>query len=164
VKTILLMRHAKSSWDDDGLDDHDRPLKKRGLRAAPRMGRLLDERGLVPDLIVCSSAVRAVQTARLVAGACGYAGPIREDPTLYLAAAERYLAVLRGLRADVARPLLIGHNPGLEQLIRQLTAVDLHLPTAAIACVTASDGPWGALDLDARAHLDEVWKPKALDD
>lgn len=161
MKTLLLMRHAKSAWNDPA-DDHDRPLNKRGMRAAPRMGKLLRELGLVPDFIVSSTAVRAIETARIVAAESGYAGIIREDPSLYLAPPEAYIAAARRLRKQVQRPLLVGHNPGIESLLRLLTAVDLHVPTAAIAKVEMDDIPWSELDLSPRGRLDAFWKPKEL--
>ncbi len=162
MKTLLLMRHAKSSWDDDALEDHDRPLNKRGKRAAPRMGRLLAALDLTPDFIVSSTAVRAMETARLVAAECAYAGIIREDPNLYLAPAEAYLAAARRIRKQVQRPLLIGHNPGLESLLRHLTAVDMHVPTGAIARLELPDIAWSDLGLTPCCQLEGFWKPKEL--
>lgn len=164
MKTLLLMRHAKSSWGDPTLEDHDRPLNKRGLAAAPRIGKLLRALDLVPDFIVSSTAARAVETARLVAGECGYSGIIREDPSLYLAPPEAYAAAIHRLRKQVQRPLLIGHNPGLESLLRFLTAVDMHIPTGAIARVELPDLPWPSMELVSRGHLESFWKPKELSD
>src|SRR4029079_4472733 len=97
MKTLLVMRHAKSSWKDATLDDHDRPLKKRGQKAAPKMGALLCERGLVPDLIVSSTALRAVATSKAVAEACGYVREIQLVHDLYLADAKTCVEVLRTL-------------------------------------------------------------------
>jgi len=162
MKTLLLMRHAKSSWDDETLEDHDRPLNKRGLRAAPRMGRLLAALELSPDFIVSSTALRAMETARLVAAECSYSGIIREDPSLYLASAEAYVAAARRLRKQVQRPLIIGHNPGLESLLRHLTAVDMHIPTGAIARLDLPDISWSDLGLTPCCHLESFWKPKEL--
>ena len=84
MKTILLLRHAKSSWKDAGLSDHARPLNKRGLRDAPRMGRLIAEQRLKPELILSSSAVRAMRTAQAVADAINDATPLVEEDELYL--------------------------------------------------------------------------------
>lgn len=162
MKTLLLMRHAKSSWDDDNLDDHERPLNKRGRSAAPRMGRFLLAMHSAPDFIVTSTAVRALETARLVAAECKYAGIIREDPTLYVAPPEFYIAAIRRLRSQVERPLIIGHNPGLESLLRHLTAVDIHVPTGAIAKLEVPSATWSDLELNGSCRLDSVWKPKEL--
>src|SRR5688500_2653227 len=94
MKTLLILRHAKSSWDDASLDDHERPLNARGRRDAPRMGDLLRDELLVPDLIITSDAVRAHTTALAVAEAAGYIGPIVVEPRLYHASPEDVLAVL----------------------------------------------------------------------
>src|SRR6185436_11034634 len=95
MKTLLLLRHAKSSWKHSELADHDRPLNKRGKWTAPLMGALLLDEDLIPDLILCSSAVRAHTTALLVAKACAYAGEIKRIRKLYLAEAQTYVEVLR---------------------------------------------------------------------
>ncbi len=162
MKTLLLMRHAKSSWEDENLDDHDRPLSKRGRRAAPRMGRLIRDLGLVPDFIVSSTAVRALDTARMLAAECGYAGIIREDPSLYAAPDNAYAAALRRLPKQVVRPLIVGHNPAVETLLQRLTAVDMHVPTGALAQITLPDGPWVAIECSPVGHLEGFWKPRDL--
>ena len=84
MKTVLLLRHAKSSWDNPAVDDHERPLNKRGLKAAPRMGQLIADEGLKPDVIVSSTAVRAATTAAAIAEECGYDGEIHYTDDLYL--------------------------------------------------------------------------------
>ena len=91
MKTLLLLRHAKSSWKDESLTDHDRPLNKRGKKTAPLMGHLLREKNLVPDLVVSSTAVRARSTAEAAAEACGYPGEITLTDELYLATAGEIL-------------------------------------------------------------------------
>ena len=85
MKTLLVLRHAKSSWNDPALDDHERPLNKRGRRDAPRMGELVREYGLIPDVVISSDAVRARLTAEAVAEAARYPGEILLDPRLYMA-------------------------------------------------------------------------------
>ena len=103
MKELLLLRHAKSSWKDLGMPDHDRPLKKRGLRDAPEVGRKLRELGLAPDRILSSTAARAHATARLAAEACRFDGTIELVPALYLGGPLAYLDALRDLPADVGR-------------------------------------------------------------
>ena len=103
MKEILILRHAKSSWGDSSLSDHDRPLKKRGLRDAPRIGQLLAERDLVPDVILCSTAVRARQTAERVLGSCGREVPVHFTKELYLAGPSSYLDLLAELFIDLPR-------------------------------------------------------------
>jgi len=134
MKTLLLLRHAKSNWDDEALADYDRPLNERGRHDAPRIGRHLARLDLVPDLIVASGARRAEATAKRVAIAAGYPGDIRYTDELYLADPETFLEIARETDDVVARLMLVGHNPGIEELVTALTGHDERMPTAAVAC------------------------------
>ena len=162
MKTLLLLRHAKSSWKQTDLADHDRPLNKRGKRTAPRMGELLKDEDLTPDLILCSSAVRAHDTVLLVAKACGYTGKIKKTRELYLAEPQAYVEVLRQVAEKHAKVMVVGHNPGLEMLIEALTGEAMAMPTAALACVELSLKGWSDLDLNTECKLVNVWRPKDL--
>jgi phosphohistidine phosphatase len=162
MKTLLLLRHAKSSWKHPELADHDRPLNKRGKRTAPLMGALLQDEDLIPDLILCSSAVRAHATALLVAKACAYAGEIKQTRKLYLAEPQDYVEVLRQVVEKHARVLVVGHNPGLEALIETLTGEAMAMPTAALAQVELSLKRWSDLETDTACKLVKVWQPKGL--
>jgi len=162
MKTLLLLRHAKSSWKHSELADHDRPLNKRGKWTAPLMGALLLDEDLIPDLILCSSAVRAHTTALLVAKACSYIGEIKQTRKLYLAEPEDYLEVLRQVAEKHERVLVVGHNPGLEALIEALTGEAIAMPTAALAQVELSLKRWSDLDTDTDGKLVNVWRPKDL--
>jgi phosphohistidine phosphatase len=162
MKTLLLLRHAKSSWKQPELADHDRPLNKRGKRTAPRMGELLKDEDLIPDLIVCSSAVRAHHTALLVAKACGYVGKIKKTRELYLAEPQAYVEALRQVAEKHARVLVVGHNPGLEMLNEALTGEAMAMPTAALAYVELPLKRWSDLDLITECKLVNVWRPKDL--
>jgi phosphohistidine phosphatase len=155
---LLLMRHAKSSWDDPDLEDHDRPLNKRGKRDAPRMGRLLLDQGLGPDLIVTSSAIRARRTGELVAETCGDP-PLQIEPDLYHAGPEEILEVIAAL-AGPRRLLVVGHNPGLEELVSMIADEWTRMPTAAIACATVRPGTKEF----ALQHLmlNGIWRPREL--
>jgi phosphohistidine phosphatase len=113
---LLLLRHAKSGWKDRSHDDFDRPLAPRGRRAAPLMGRWLAEHGLEPDLVLCSTARRAVETLELLLTALASGPETSCLKTLYLAPPSRLLAVLRRLGPDRGRVLLVAHNPGLHHL------------------------------------------------
>lgn len=163
MKTLLLLRHAKSSWDEPGLDDHDRPLNKRGRKTAPRMGQLLRDEDLVPDVVVSSSAVRAESTAEAVAQACGYEGGIDQRRALYLAAPSAYLRVLHDLPDKAKRALVIGHNPGMEDLLEALSGRARRMPTAALAVLEIDVKHWSELELDGRARCVKVWRPKEID-
>jgi phosphohistidine phosphatase len=163
MKTLLLLRHAKSSWDNPELDDHDRPLNKRGKRDAPRMGQLLVQQNLVPDCIVTSTAKRARKTAKLVADACSYGGQPIETSELYHAAPESFVAVLQMLPSQVARPLLIGHNPGIEEFLCRLTGSDEIMATATLAQVELPVAAWDDLSLNCAASLANIWRPRELE-
>jgi phosphohistidine phosphatase len=163
VKTLLVLRHAKSSWGDASLDDHARPLNARGQRDAPRMGALLRDESLVPDVIVTSDAVRAHTTALAVAEAAGYTGAIEIDPRLYHAGPDDALAVLTTI-ADptVSMVMIVAHNPGLEDLVERFTGERHHLPTAALVQLALRIDRWDELDGSTRATLVDIWRPKEL--
>jgi phosphohistidine phosphatase len=163
MKTLLVLRHAKSSWDDPSLDDHERPLNARGQRDAPRMGDLLRETELVPDLIITSDAVRAHTTARIAADAAGYRRDLVVEPLLYHADPEAIVAVLQAIPDRNARSVMIvGHNPGLQEFVEQLTGESQDLPTAALVQMTLPIDAWRELTLATRATLVEMWRPKEL--
>ena len=162
MKTLLLLRHAKSSWKQPELADHDRALNERGKRTAPLMGVLLQDEDLIPDLILCSSAVRAHITALLVAKACAYMGEIKKTRKLYLAEPQDYIEVLRQVDEKHARVLVVGHNPGLEMLIEALTGEAMAMPTAALAHIELSPKRWRDLDMNTECKLVNVWRPKDL--
>lgn len=162
VKTILVMRHAKSSWDDESMPDQDRPLNKRGKHDAPRMGDLLKTEGLLPDLIISSSAKRAQSTVELVAEAADYTGEIRWDDSLYATGPEAYVAVMRTLPDDVGKVMVVGHNPGLEELVAMLTDEWARLPTSAIAEIKLNLSHWAELGYEPIGKLGHVWRPKEL--
>ncbi len=160
MKTLLIMRHAKSSWDDPGLSDHDRPLNPRGARDAPRMGRLLVDRELVPERIVTSTAVRAISTAELAAAEFDGDVEIEAVRDLYLASPHTCLEVLAG-RDDPSDPLLVvGHNPGITALVTLLTGVCEEMPTAALAAVELPIDDWGEILPGPRGDLAGFWRPK----
>lgn len=121
AKTILLLRHAKSSWSSPGLQDFDRPLNQRGREAAPRMGRYMKEQGLVPDVVLCSAACRALQTWELVAESLDADCQVKQLRGLYLASAKQLLDALRRTPDLADSVLLIGHNPGMERLASALS-------------------------------------------
>jgi phosphohistidine phosphatase len=162
MKTLLLMRHAKSSWKDDSLADHDRPLNKRGRRDAPRMGRLLRERDLVPDLILSSTAERASATAGLVAEAAGYSAAVQISEDLYHVGAVALLQVICQIDERFVRPLVIGHNPAMADLLEQLTGDSHSFPTAALACLKLDVPHWRDIERAATAKLVDFWHPREL--
>lgn len=167
MKTLLILRHAKSSWKDDALPDHDRPLNKRGKADAPRMGRLLRDQDLVPDLILSSDARRARATAQLVAKESHYEGEITFLRELYAAEPEAYLDALAKMGGDAACVMVVGHNPGLEELLQELTGEYQPLPTAALAQVSLPLRRWSDIHTDfetagIQGKLVNLWSPKDL--
>ena len=165
MKTLTLLRHAKSSWDHGGLADHDRPLAKRGKHDAPRMGKRLAQVGLKPDLILTSSALRARRTAELVAAELGNATPrIKIDPTIYLASPGELLHCLQQADANVRNLILVGHNPGFTLLANMLLPeLNLdNLPTAGAVAMECDTDDWRQLDA-ARRKLLFYEFPKNLD-
>lgn len=172
MKTILLLRHAKSSWDSAALNDHDRPLNKRGERAAALMAVHLAETGPRPDLILCSTAMRTRQTlAPLVKALDVPAPPISLEKDLYLASEDALLSRLRALPADVETVLLIGHNDGIGQLAGALAGRGLEpalgqlrekYPTGTLATLRFASGPWSTLGPGACELLAFV-RPRDLD-
>src|SRR4029453_13055401 len=162
MKTLLVLRHAQSGWNDSALDDHERPLNKRGRRDAPRMGELVRQYGLIPDVVLSSDAVRARLTAETVARAAGYAGKILLDPQLYMASPADILSLLPTVRENAETVMIVGHNPGLEKLVEQLTGERQDLPTAALAQIGLPIDRWRDLKLSTRGTLVGLWRPEDL--
>ena len=152
MKTILLLRHAKSTWSDTGLSDHDRPLNRRGERAAKAIADHLVQRGPRPDLILCSTATRARQTlAPLIERLGPPAPPLALEDGLYLASEDRLLDRLKELADDVTTVLLVGHNDGIWQLAEalaghgkaaSLAALREKYPTGTLAVLRAPADAW----------------------
>ena len=161
MKTLLILRHAKSSWDDESLPDHDRPLNKRGKRAAHRMGRLLEEEALWPDLILSSTAERAATTALLVTEAGGFGGDINYLRELYGAGPRDYIEAVSELGGAAGCVMVVGHNPGLETLVQTLTGEWHRMPTATLVAVTFEIEDWSDLE-SADGEIAGVWRPKEL--
>ena len=164
MKTLLLMRHAKSSWSEPGLADHDRPLNKRGKQAAPEMGKLLRKEGLTPDLILCSTARRSRETAKAVAEACGYEGEIESQRDLYSSDAACYMDILCHLPDKASRVLLVGHNPETEELLEGLTGNVERMSTGAIAHMDLPITHWQELTEALDVRLLNLWRPRELGD
>lgn len=162
MKTLLLLRHAKSSWSSPDLPDHDRPLNDRGRRDATRIGELLKVEDLVPDLILSSTAKRARKTAKKVAAACGYRGAVQELSELYLAEANAYFTVMQELDENVQRVLIVGHNPGIEHLLSILTRATDSMSTAALAHISITADNWQEVEDGVTAKFENFWRPREL--
>ncbi len=145
MKTLFLLRHAKSSWSFDELSDSERPLNDRGRDDSPRMGQALAGRAVRLDRLVSSPAVRALSTATLVARELGFpSADIVVEPAIYQADAPTLLALVRAQPDGAAAVLLTGHNPGLTELTNALLPAPLttEMPTAAVACLRFSTERW----------------------
>ena len=170
MPTLHLLRHAKSSWDDPALADFDRPLAPRGVAAALRMGGHLREQGIVPALVLCSTGRRTRQTWDLVVPALIGTPVVEFRDDLYEAPPDRLLATLRETPAEMEAVLLLGHNPGLQDLARHLAGTEsdrralkrLHrkFPTAALAGFEI-DRAWAGL-AEGGARLTSFVRPKDL--
>lgn len=162
MKTLLILRHGKSSWKDVTLADHDRPLKKRGRESAERMGRFLRESNLLPDRILTSSATRATETARLVTSTAQFDDEMEVVPDLYHADPTALTLILSRVPDSYNRLLIIGHNPGLEDWLAKLTGYAKAFPTAALAQIELPVKSWIELSLDTRGTLQGLWRPKEI--
>lgn len=165
MKRLFVMRHAKSSWQQPQLSDFERPLNGRGLRDAPRMGAHIAERAPRIDRIVTSSAVRAFATAELVAGTLGSeAPPIEERAALYLASPRTLMEEIQGFDDSWECVLLLGHNPGVTELVEKLARESVaELPTAAVAELELALESWAELRPGV-ARLVGVAAPKLLEE
>lgn len=162
MKTLLLMRHAKSSWKKEGQADHDRPLNDRGKRDAPRMGNWLKEQGIVPDTILTSSAKRARRTAEAMAEALGRQERLIVHEELYSAHMGDYVELLRDLPDSAETALLVGHDPTISEFVSALAKATTEMPTAAIACFDLSVGAWKDFDPFTGCELRAHWQPREL--
>ncbi|MEU9231141.1 SixA phosphatase family protein [Streptomyces subrutilus] len=169
VRRLVVLRHAKSAWPPD-VPDAERPLGPRGLRDAPAAGRWLREAGCVPDRVLCSPARRTRRTWELVAAEAGFAAPVAYEERAYGASAGELLDLVRETPARVGTLLLVGHNPGLQELVLLLAGdgeapaleqAALKFPTSAIA-VLDLPGPWASL-APADARLTRLVVPRGAE-
>lgn len=159
MKTLFVMRHAKSSWDDPAMADFDRPLNPRGRNAAPFMGELMAAKDMLPDVIVSSPAKRAEQTARLVKEHSGSNSPLTFDERIYEASPLTLLAVVSELPDKYSSALVVGHNPGMEGFIRYLTGRTEPMPTAALAVIELNIDVWADVSIEI-GSLTAIYRPK----
>src|SRR3990172_503494 len=171
VLPLSLLRHAKSSWAEPGIDDHERPLAKRGAKAAPEIGAYLRRERLRPDLVLCSGAVRARATLALVLAELGPPAPeVRYDDALYLATPAVMLGLLRRIDAAHAHVMVVGHNPGLHALALELIGegsrkdiaeLATKFPTAALAVLAIDAASWSKIGA-ASARLERFVTPRRI--
>jgi phosphohistidine phosphatase len=169
MHTLYLLRHAKSSWADPTLPDRERPLAPRGRRDGKRIAKHLARLRIQPELVLCSTAERTRETLELIRPALGTTGSTRLEAELYAASSDELLERIRIVPEEVASVMLIGHNPGLQDLALALASAGADLerlktkfPTAALATLTLANTPWSKLS-EADALLAAYVVPKQLD-
>ena len=174
MKTVYILRHAKSDWGDPAVKDHERPLNERGRSAAPQMGAHLKAKKYKPDLVLCSTARRTVETYELIKPFVGARTPVVFEDALYLAEARQIGERLRWLDEDVGAVMVIGHNPGLAQLAMALSAAaktaddaKLHermrekFSTCALAVIELGAKSWREVKMGT-GTLKDFMRPKDL--
>jgi len=172
MRTLTLLRHAKSSWDDAGIRDFDRPLNAKGARAARAMGRHMRAADLRFDHVIASPAVRVIETLDGIWDGYGRRLAPEWDRRIYMATAAALLDVVRETPADTERLLLVGHNPGLEELVLMLVpagaddalreGVEEKFPTASLAEIVFETERWADIDEDM-GRLARFVRPRDLD-
>ena len=157
-KELLLVRHAKSSWDDPSLDDHDRPLNERGLRNAPEMGKRLQGLSIRPEVWISSTALRAITTAEIISEEIGFhQDQIQRTKDLYHASATELQGFIAGLDDAIGSAILFGHNPGMTSLVANLYGLPIdNLPTCGVVHLQFNENTWSAVSSapPARAYFD----------
>ena len=162
MKTLFILRHAKSSWKDESLQDFDRPLNGRGRKAAELIGTLMKKQKLVPDLVLSSPAIRARETIEILMKAAKLAVELRYDQRIYEASPLQLLEVISQIEEDKKSALLVGHNPGLEDLLHVLTGQAQHMSTACLAKIDLKANKWSK-ELAEKGSLDWIVKAKELE-
>jgi phosphohistidine phosphatase len=162
MKTLYVIRHAKSSWDNPQLGDFDRPLNERGERDAPRMGKRLKEKRIVPDLLLSSPAKRALTTCEKIADILGYPNEkIKTEGALYHAGEEEILQIIKKTNDKHDVLLIFGHNPGLTDFVNKLTDTFIHnIPTCGIVACSLNIDSWKGIDW-GKGKLDFFDFPKS---
>ena len=159
MKTLILLRHAKSSWKEGDLPDKVRPLNKRGKGEAPQVGEYLLQQKMLPDLILCSTALRARKTLEAVIEKSGFTGKVEYRDDFYAGGKEPYFAALKSLPDEVRSVMIVAHNPDLEMALLALTGAPQPMPTAALAWVELQIDSWKKLQEKRSGKLLGTWRP-----
>lgn len=162
MKTVLLMRHAKSSWADGSISDHDRPLNERGITAAGKMGELISEVGLIPEVILSSSSKRTKETIKYFLERCPFSGDVFYTRDLYHGGPEEILESLQQWGDGYSHVMVVGHNPGMEYAVEEFTGERERMVTAAIAQIEFEHGSWNELIEDPSGNLVNFWRPREV--
>jgi len=161
MRTLYLLRHAKTSWNDASLRDFDRPLNDRGTEAAERIGKRLASEKLNAPLVVCSPALRTRQTAEIVLSSSALRAEERFDERIYEASLRDLMEVISEIPDDKPVAILIGHNPGFEELLAFLTGETRRMPTSALAKIEFDVASWKDVKT-GKGDLEWLITPKEL--
>lgn len=159
MKTLYILRHAKSSWADADMSDFDRPLNDRGYSAAPFMGELMAREGFEPYLILSSPAKRAKHTAELVKKAGKLDAELRFEHRIYEASPQTLRQIINEIDDTYPSAMIVGHNPGLEGFIRFLTGTLQPFPTAALAVIDIDTDTWFTIN-EGRGTINHIFRPR----
>ena len=159
--TLYLLRHAKSSWDNASQQDFERPLASRGRKACALIGEFIQEKGIDFDLVLVSTAVRTRETIELIKERAKFRGEVRYDERIYEATVSQLLEILSQIDNDRASVLLVGHNPGIEELLAVLTGEQQRVTTANFAKIKLKATKWSA-NLADKGTLEWVVRPKEI--
>lgn len=164
MKTIYLVRHAKSDWDDPSIRDFDRPLNKRGKNNAPAMGKLLKQQGIIPELVITSTAMRAKTTAELITAEIGIKpDKMVYEKELYLASAQEIFLLIKETPPEYNSVMIVAHNPGITELLNRLTGGNnfvTNIPTCGVAELQF-EGEWNKL-ASGKCLLEKFLVPKEV--
>jgi len=163
TKTLLILRHAKSSWKNEKLKDFDRPLKRRGEESAKLIGKVLMMAELVPQVILSSPAQRAKQTVELVAEESKFKGELKFVESYYMGEPDDYITALKELPDEIERVMIVGHNPGLEALLQLLDGKVDSLPTGSLAYLVLDIKHWSDLTKSTVGVLISFWEADEID-
>jgi phosphohistidine phosphatase len=161
MRTLYLLRHAKSSWEDESLGDFERPLNERGNKAADTIGQFVAQESLKPELILSSPALRARQTTEIVLRVSRLQVELRFDVRIYEASLDTLLLILADIEPKKSVVLMVGHNPGFEELLHFLSGEVRSVPTAALAKLDFESSDWKSLGRN-EARLEWMVTPKGL--
>jgi phosphohistidine phosphatase len=162
MKTLLLMRHAKSSWKDDSLADHERPLKKRGKKDAQLIAKVIEKNDLEPNLILASSSTRTRQTVNILTEEWDYQEKIIYLDELYMGEPQDFINALKTLSDEYKTVMIVAHNPGLEAYLQIIDGEIEAVPTSGLGYLVLVLDHWKDISLDTMGDLIGFWTPKEL--
>ncbi len=162
MKNLLLMRHAKSSWKDEKLEDHERPLKKRGFKDTKLIAKVIKKNHLTPDLILASTAQRVKDTVETFVETINYKNELVYSDKLYMGEPQDFIKILKKQAKDYDTVMIVAHNPGLETYLQIVDGEIEAMPTAALGQLVLAIDSWEEISLESMGELTGFWTPKAL--